>query len=117
MTQSEDEQLVVISQVLVTDINIGYKDIVLAFNGYPVKNMKGLDSMVENCADEYLIFELDYQQVFFSLSLSIILETKAAKATTPDILSTHCIPSVQQCLPISIYEILIVTCTIGLGKM
>ncbi|RZC61718.1 hypothetical protein C5167_023487 [Papaver somniferum] len=90
MAQSEDEQLVVISQVLVADINIGDEDIVntevLAFNGYPVKNLKGLASMVENCVDEYLKFELDYQQI-------VVLETKAAKAATPDIRSTHCIPS------------------------
>ncbi|KAI3884401.1 hypothetical protein MKW92_045994, partial [Papaver armeniacum] len=76
--------------VLVADINIGYEDIVntevFAFNGYPVKNLKGLASMVENCVDEYLKFELDYQHI-------VVLETKAAKAATPDILSTHCIPS------------------------
>ncbi|KAI3946457.1 hypothetical protein MKX01_017673 [Papaver californicum] len=90
MAQSEDEQLVIISQVLVADINIGYEDIVneevLAFNGHPVKNLKRLASMVENCVDAYLKFELNYQQI-------VVLETKAAKAATPDILSTHCIPS------------------------
>ncbi|KAI3941515.1 hypothetical protein MKW92_045296 [Papaver armeniacum] len=84
MAQSEDEQLVVISQVLVADINIGYEDIVNT--EVFVKNLKGLASMVENCVDEYLKFELDYQHI-------VVLETKAAKAATPDILSTHCIPS------------------------
>ncbi|KAK1267810.1 Protease Do-like 9 [Acorus gramineus] len=70
MAQSEDEQLVVVSQVLVSDINIGYEDIVntqvLAFNGKPVKNLKGL---------------------------IVVLETRTAKAATLDILTTHCIPS------------------------
>ncbi|XP_004298924.1 PREDICTED: protease Do-like 9 [Fragaria vesca subsp. vesca] len=90
LRQSPDEQLVVVSQVLVADINIGYEDIVntqvLAFNGKPVKNLKSLASMVENCDDEFLKFDLEYQQV-------AVLQTKTAKAATLDILATHCIPS------------------------
>ncbi|KAL1566215.1 Protease Do-like 9 [Salvia divinorum] len=90
MPQSEDEQIVVVSQVLVADINIGYEDIVNtqihAFNGQPVKNLKSLASMVESCNDEYLKFDLEYQQI-------VVLQTKTAKAATLDILSTHCIPS------------------------
>jgi len=90
MAESVDEQLVVISQVLVADINIGYEEIVntqvLAFNGKPVKNLKSLANMVESCEDEYLKFDLEYQQI-------VVLETKTAKAATLDILTTHCIPS------------------------
>ncbi|KAH7866482.1 hypothetical protein Vadar_021003 [Vaccinium darrowii] len=90
MPQSPDEQLVVVSQVLVADINIGYEEIVntqvLAFNGKPVKNLKSLASMVESCDDEFLKFDLEYQQI-------VVLRTKAAKAATLDILTTHCIPS------------------------
>ncbi|KAL7098580.1 hypothetical protein ACP275_09G026100 [Erythranthe tilingii] len=90
MRQSVDEQIVVVSQVLVADINIGYEEIVntqvLAFNGQPVKNLKSLASMVESCSDEYLKFDLEYQQI-------VVLQTKTAKAATLDILSTHCIPS------------------------
>ncbi|KAL4277119.1 hypothetical protein AHAS_Ahas20G0275300 [Arachis hypogaea] len=67
MAQSVDEQLLVVSQVLVSDINIGYEEIVntqvLAFNGKPVKNLKSLATMVENCDDEFLKFDLEYQQV------------------------------------------------------
>ncbi|KAH0885815.1 hypothetical protein HID58_061911 [Brassica napus] len=67
MTQSVDEQLVVVSQVLVSDINIGYEEIVntqvVAFNGKPVKNLKCLAEMVENCEDEYMEFNLDYHQI------------------------------------------------------
>ncbi|CAH9095884.1 unnamed protein product [Cuscuta epithymum] len=88
--QSADEQIVVVSQVLVADINIGYEDIVntqvLAFNGQPVKNLKNLANMVERCKDEFLKFDLEYQQV-------VVLQTKTAKAATLDILTTHCIPS------------------------
>ncbi|PQM32897.1 protease Do-like 9 [Prunus yedoensis var. nudiflora] len=90
MAQSIDEQLLVVSQVLVADINIGYEDIVntqvLAFNGKPLNNLKNLASMVENCDDEYLKFDLEYDQM-------VVLQTKTAKAATLDILLTHCIPS------------------------
>lgn len=90
MAQSVDEQLVVVSQVLVSDINIGYEEIVntqvLAFNGKPVKNLKNLASMVESCDDEYLKFDLEYQQI-------VVLKASTAKAATLDILTTHCIPS------------------------
>lgn len=90
MAQSSDEQLVVVSQVLVADINIGYEDIVniqvLAFNGTPVKNLKHLATMVEECNEAFLKFDLDFDQV-------VVLETKTAKAATQDILTTHCIPS------------------------
>ncbi|KAL9281808.1 Protease Do-like 9 [Arabidopsis thaliana] len=90
MAQSVDEQLVVVSQVLVSDINIGYEEIVntqvVAFNGKPVKNLNGLAGMVENCEDEYMKFNLDYDQI-------VVLDTKTAKEATLDILTTHCIPS------------------------
>ncbi|GFZ17489.1 DegP protease 9 [Actinidia rufa] len=90
MPKSQDEQLVVISQVLVADINIGYEEIVntqvLAFNGNPVTNLKNLASMVESCRDEFLKFDLEYQQI-------VVLRTKVAKEATLDILTTHCIPS------------------------
>jgi hypothetical protein len=42
--------------------------------------------MVENCKDEFLKFDLEYDQI-------VVLETKTAKAATQDILTTHCIPS------------------------
>ena len=90
MAESTDEQLVVVSQVLMADINIGYEEIVntrvFAFNGQPVRNLKILANMVNNCNDEYLRFDLEYQQI-------VVLQTKAAKAATLDILTTHCISS------------------------
>ncbi|KAH7302053.1 hypothetical protein KP509_23G054200 [Ceratopteris richardii] len=90
MAQTEDEQLVVISQVLVADINIGYEEIVntqvISLNGTPVRNLKHLAHMVETCEEEFLTLDLEYQQM-------IVLETKKAKAATGEILVTHCIPS------------------------
>ncbi|GAB2241371.1 hypothetical protein Droror1_Dr00018146 [Drosera rotundifolia] len=35
---------------------------VLSFNGKPVKNLKSLAKMVESCKDDYLKFDLEYQQ-------------------------------------------------------
>lgn len=90
MAQSVDEQLVVVSQVLAANINVGYEEIVntqvLAFNGKPVKNLKSLASMVESCDEEFLKFDLEYQQI-------VILRTETAKAATLDILKMYCIPS------------------------
>ncbi|KAK4264305.1 hypothetical protein QN277_025504 [Acacia crassicarpa] len=90
MLESPDEQLVVISKVLEDEINIGYKytiDIrVLAFNDKPVKNLKSLASMVENCKDTYLKFRLEDNQMVF-------LKTSKAKAATTKILKKHCVPS------------------------
>ncbi|KMZ65479.1 hypothetical protein ZOSMA_31G00650 [Zostera marina] len=90
MSQSEDEQIVLVSQVLVADINIGYEDIVntqvIACNDLPVKNLKDLANRVESCNDEFLQFDLEYQQI-------VVLRTETAKAATVDILTTHCIPS------------------------
>lgn len=90
MAQTEDEQLVVISQVLVADINIGYEEIVntqvLALNGIPVKNLKHLAHMVETSEEEFFKLDLEYQQM-------VVLESKKAKEATEAILVTHCIPS------------------------
>ncbi|KAM0005536.1 putative peptidase Do [Helianthus debilis subsp. tardiflorus] len=90
MAETVDEQLVVVSQVLVADINIGYEEIVntqvLAFNNKPVKNLKSLAAMVESCTEEFLKFDLEYEQI-------VVLRTKTAKKATRDILLTHCIPS------------------------
>jgi hypothetical protein len=76
MSQTDEEQLVVVSQVLVADINIGYEDIVntqvLAFNGTSVRNLKHLANMVENCRDQFLRFDLEYQQVNFHVIFSLV---------------------------------------------
>lgn len=83
---------------------------VIAFNGKPVKNLKNLANMVEACKEEYLKFDLDYDQVLSLTDLVfsypsgtlkvillflqiVVLQTKNAKAATSDILAMHCIPS------------------------
>ncbi|GAQ86753.1 HrtA/DegP protease [Klebsormidium nitens] len=92
MADAPDQQVVVVSQVLVADINIGYEEIVntqvLRFNGTRVNNLKHLAAMVEAATAPFLRFDLEYDQV-------MVLETAAAKAATPSILKTHRIPSAR----------------------
>jgi len=40
---------------------------VLAFNGKQVKNLKELATMVESCSEEFLQFNLEYEQVYMPL--------------------------------------------------
>ena len=56
-----------------------------AVNGKSVRNLRELVKIVEGCKHEYLKIELDQ-------SIQIVLETKAAKKSTKEILHTHCIP-------------------------
>ena len=88
--EKPDDQVVVVSQVLNSDINIGYEDIVnvvvCGVNGKSVRNLRELVKIVEGCKHEYLKIELDQ-------SIQIVLETKAAKKSTKEILHTHCIPN------------------------
>ena len=82
------DQVVVVSQVLSADINIGYEDIVniivTGVNGNPVRNLKSLVDMIETCKDEYLELQLDQNQL-------VVLDYKEALKSTAAILETHCI--------------------------
>ena len=46
---------------------------VRAFNGKPVNNLKQLATMVEDCNEEFLKFDMDYDQVVKSPSLYLVL--------------------------------------------
>ena len=54
-------------QVLASEVNIGYEEIVNTqvhkVNGKAVKNLSDLTKQIENCRDEYLRFDLEYNQV------------------------------------------------------
>ncbi len=54
-------------QVLASDVNIGYEEIVNTqvhqVNGKPVKNLLDLTRQIEGCQDQYLRFDLEYNQV------------------------------------------------------
>ena len=92
MVKEPGQNVVVVSQVLAADINIGYEDIVntmvRGFNGKPVNNLKQLAKMVEACKEEYLRFELDHE-------ILVVLKTKEALKETKEILKVHCIPNAK----------------------
>ena len=79
MVKEPGQNVVVVSQVLAADINIGYEEIVntmvKGFNGKPVNNLKQLAKMVEACKEEYLRFELDHE-------ILVVLKTKDALKET-----------------------------------
>ena len=54
-------------QVLASEVNIGYEDIVNTqvrqVNGKPVRNLSDLTKKIESCKDQYLKFDLEYDQV------------------------------------------------------
>lgn len=59
---------------------------VVSLNGTPVRNLRHLVSLVENCSSPYLDFFLEYNQ-------RVVLANSRAKAATAEILSVHCIGS------------------------
>lgn len=88
------QQVVVLSQVLAADVNVGYEDIVntqvLRVNGRPISNLAELVAAAEGGGDggdrapPYTRLDLDYNQV-------VILGRKEAAASMPAILEQHCI--------------------------
>ncbi|GAB4815905.1 hypothetical protein N2152v2_002951 [Parachlorella kessleri] len=90
MAENESQQVVVLSQVLASDVNVGYEEIVntqvTEVNGSKVNNLRDLVKAVESAPGPYIRFDLDYNQV-------VILEKATARSATPDILAMHCIPS------------------------
>ncbi|KAM7469180.1 hypothetical protein LguiA_007363 [Lonicera macranthoides] len=85
------EQLVIVSQVLMDDINAGYERLaelqVKKVNGVEVDNLKHLRQLVEGCKEEEnLRVDLDEERV-------IVLNYGKAKIATSHILKRHRIPS------------------------
>lgn len=84
------EQLVILSQVLMDDINAGYERLaelqVKKLNGVEIHNLKHLSELVENCSEGSLRFDLDDERV-------IVLDYETAKIATSRILKCHRIPS------------------------
>ncbi|KAH7685121.1 Peptidase Do protein [Dioscorea alata] len=84
------EQLIVLSQVLMDDINAGYERLaelqVKKVNGVEVENLKHLCTLVEDCNVESLRLDLDDERV-------IVLNYNNAKMATSRILKRHRIPS------------------------
>ncbi|XVF21883.1 hypothetical protein REPUB_Repub12eG0127700 [Reevesia pubescens] len=84
------EQIVILSQVLANEVNIGYEDMgnqqVLKFNGTRIKNIRHLAHLIACCKDKYLVFE-------FEDNYLAVLEREAAMAASSRILKDYGIPS------------------------
>jgi hypothetical protein len=104
MAENDSQQVVVLSQVLAADVNVGYEELcntqVLKVNGIKINNMHDLVAAVENnnnndknrngginsTEDSFLRFDLEYNQIVY-------MDKKEAKDSTESILEQHCIPS------------------------
>ncbi|GAV79076.1 Trypsin domain-containing protein/PDZ_2 domain-containing protein, partial [Cephalotus follicularis] len=86
----EGEQIVILSQVLANEVNIGYEDMsnqqVLKLNGTRIKNIHHLAYLVDSCKAKYLVFE-------FEDNYLAVLEREAATAASTCILKDYGIPS------------------------
>eukprot|EP01098_Paradermamoeba_levis_P015617 TRINITY_DN8027_c0_g1_i1.p1 TRINITY_DN8027_c0_g1~~TRINITY_DN8027_c0_g1_i1.p1 ORF type:complete len:527 (-),score=136.94 TRINITY_DN8027_c0_g1_i1:13-1548(-) len=88
----ETEEIVILSHVLVDEINYGYSTManfqVLQFNGEKVKNLKHLMTLIEENKDLYSRIDLDDNGV-------IILDREAAFASNPRICQKHQIANLK----------------------
>ncbi|KAG2624599.1 protease Do-like 2, chloroplastic isoform X2 [Panicum virgatum] len=88
----EREQIVIVSQVLAHEVNIGYEHMgnqqVIKLNGTAVKNIHHLAHLVDTCEDKFLTFE-------FEDDFLVVLHREEAIAASSEILKEHAIPSVR----------------------
>lgn len=90
LPKKADQQLIILSQVLMDDINAGYERLaelqVKKVNGVEIDNLKHLCQLIRDCSSESLRFDLDDDRV-------IALNYQSAKVATSRILKRHRIPS------------------------
>ncbi|XP_050236501.1 protease Do-like 2, chloroplastic isoform X2 [Mercurialis annua] len=90
LARFKGEQMVILSQVLANEVNIGYEDMsnqqAMKFNGVRIKNIHHLAYLVDSCQDKYLIFE-------FEDNYLAVLEREPATAASSCILRDYGIPS------------------------
>ncbi|PNW73966.1 hypothetical protein CHLRE_13g579901v5 [Chlamydomonas reinhardtii] len=88
MAQHKEEQVVVLSQVLAAEVNLGYEDIcntqVVSLNGGRITTLAELVARVDACDQPFLVLDLEYNQ-------KVVLDTAKARAATSEILAMHCI--------------------------
>ncbi|CAI5474567.1 unnamed protein product [Closterium sp. Yama58-4] len=99
--EHEDEEVVVLSQVLAHEANIGYEDItntcLVSLNGTRVRNVRQLAALVDACTADwdsqpFMCFELEHRQL-------VVLETKSVRAATADAMADHSIPRRRRTRP------------------
>ncbi|XP_020550799.1 protease Do-like 2, chloroplastic [Sesamum indicum] len=90
MPRFKGEQIVILSQVLANEVNIGYEDMsneqVLKLNGTWIRNIHHLAHLVDSCKEKYLVFE-------FEDNFLVVLERESALAASESILKGYGIPS------------------------
>ncbi|CAN6336326.1 unnamed protein product [Urochloa humidicola] len=88
----EGEQIVIVSQVLAHEVNIGYEHMgnqqLIKLNGTAVKNIHHLAHLLDTCKDKFLTFE-------FEDDFLVVLNREEATAASSDILKEHAIPSIR----------------------
>ncbi|AQK42137.1 Protease Do-like 2, chloroplastic-like [Zea mays] len=88
----EGEEIVIVSQVLAHEVNIGYEHMgnqqVMKLNGTTIKNIHHLAHLVDTCKDKFLTFE-------FEDDFLVVLHREEADAASSDILKEHAIPSIR----------------------
>nr|CAB3460206.1 unnamed protein product [Digitaria exilis]CAB3502478.1 unnamed protein product [Digitaria exilis] len=88
----EGEQIVIVSQVLAHEVNIGYEHMgnqqVIKLNGTAIKNIHHLAHLVDTCTYKFLTFE-------FEDDFLVVLHREEASAASSDILKEHAIPSIR----------------------
>ncbi|XP_071734717.1 protease Do-like 10, mitochondrial [Rutidosis leptorrhynchoides] len=90
LPQKPGQELVILSQVLMDDINVGYERLaelqVKKVNGVEINNLKHMCQLVQDCKVEKLRLDLDDERV-------IVLNYEKARTATSHILKRHRIPS------------------------
>lgn len=85
----EDEEVVIVSKVLASEVNTGYQDLgniqVLRVNGIAVHNLRHLADLIEQYEGEFLRLELEWNKV-------VILNHAKAKRVNQAILEQNSIP-------------------------
>ena len=87
---SPDDNVVVLTQVLGDEVNVGYQHIescVLAsINGKKVRNLKEVVETVESCRDKYITFMLEED-------IPVTLDLEKLRTATPRILERYRVPT------------------------
>lgn len=89
LARFKGEEIVILSQVLASEVNIGYEDMgsqqVLKLNGIQIKNIRHLAHLIDSCKDKYLVFE-------FEDNFLAVLERESAVSASSSILKDYGIP-------------------------
>lgn len=92
---SPDEELVILQAVLTDKFNTGLHDChlepVSEVNGEPIRNLRHLAELVDNCRSGFITFKLGN-------GIPIMLDAKKLREATPRILERYRIPA-DRCLP------------------